>query len=215
MCNRVRASFEFRETKIRWNLFNELPEFKASYNIAPDRGDILTVVRSETVNEGRLMHWPLIPSFAKKMQLKYSTSNATAERLLESATYKRLLNKRRCLIPVNGFYEWQGLKPPKTPFYIYLKNEEILSLAGLWDTWKTPDGSILESFTIITTEPNEFMKSIHRRMPVILHRDDGRRAVAGGAIGTRAAKGITQNPFECFPNRRRDGSGAGARLFRR
>jgi putative SOS response-associated peptidase YedK len=172
MCNRVRASFEFRETKVRWNLFNDLPEFKPSNNIGPGRGDILAVVRSEDGNEGRLMYWPLIPSFAKEMRLKYSTSNATAERLLESATYKRLLNRRRCLIPVEGFYEWQGVKPPKTPFYIYLKSEEPFGLAGLWDTWKQPDGNTLQSFTVVTTEPNELMRSIHRRMPVILQRDD-------------------------------------------
>lgn len=172
MCNRVRASFEFRETKVRWNLFNELPGFKPSHNIGPDRGNILTVIRSETGNEGRLMYWPLIPSFAKEMRLKYSTSNATAERLLKSATYKRLLNRRRCLIPVEGFYEWQGVKPSKTPFYIYLKSEEPFGLAGLWDTWKQPEGNVLESFTIITTEPNELMRSIHRRMPVMLKRED-------------------------------------------
>ena len=172
MCNRIRASFEFREIKIHWNLFNDLPDFKPSYNIGPDRGDILAVVTSEAGNEGRLMYWPLIPSFAKDMRLKYSTSNATAERLLESATYKRLVNKRRCLIPINGFYEWQGVKPPKQPFYIYLKSEEPFGLAGLWDTWKKPDGSILESFTIITTEPNELMRTIHRRMPVILSQED-------------------------------------------
>jgi len=62
MCNRVRAAFEFREIKVRWNLFNDLPEFKPSNNIGPDRGDILTVVRGEAGNEGRLMYWPLIPS---------------------------------------------------------------------------------------------------------------------------------------------------------
>ena len=172
MCNRVRASFEFRETKIRWNLFNELPGFRPSHNIGPDRGDILTVVCSEAGNEGRLMYWPLIPSFAKEKQLKYSTSNATAERLLESATYKRLLNKGRCLIPIEGFYEWQGQKPPKTPYFVYLKSGEPFGLAGLWDTWTKPDGAILESFTIITTEPNDLMRPIHRRMPVILHRED-------------------------------------------
>jgi len=172
MCNRVRADFEFRETKIRWNLFNDLPDFKPSNNIAPDRGDILTVVKSDAGNMGRLMYWPLIPSFAKTMKLEYSTSNATAERLQQSAVYKRLVNKRRCLIPINGFYEWRGAKPPKTPFYVYLKNEEPFGLAGLWDTWKKPDGGVLKSSTIITTEPNELMRTIYRRMPVILHRED-------------------------------------------
>ena len=171
MCNRVSAP-EFREIKIRWNLFNELPEFKRSYNIAPGRGDILTVVQGDSGNEGRLMHWPLIPSFAKEMRLEYSTSNATAERLTDSKVYNRLLDRCRCLIPVNGFYEWQGIKRPKTPYYIYLKSNEPFGLAGLWDTWKKPDGKILESFTIITTEPNELMRTIHRRMPLIVHHDD-------------------------------------------
>jgi len=172
MCNRVRASFEFRETKIRWNLFNDLPDFKSSHNIGPDRGGILAVVKSDAGNAGRLMYWPLIPAFARDMRLNYSTSNATAERLLQSPVYKRLLDSRRCLIPVTGFYEWQGTRPPKTPYYVYLKSGELFALAGLWDTWKQPDGKFLESFTIITTEPNELMRPIHRRMPVILHRDD-------------------------------------------
>lgn len=77
MCNRVSAP-EFREIKIRWNLFNDLPEFRSSHNIAPDRGDILAVVKSDAGNIGRLMYGPLIPSFAKTMKLEYSTSNATA-----------------------------------------------------------------------------------------------------------------------------------------
>ena len=174
MCNRV-ASPEFREIKIRWNLFNDLPELKHSYNIGPDGRELVVVVRSDAGNQGRLMHWPLIPSFAKEMRLKYSTSNATAERLRESPTYKRLLNNHRCLIPISGFYEWQGAKPPKTPFYVYLKSGDPFGLAGLWDTWRQLDGSLLESFTIITTEPNELMRTIHRRMPVILHRDDEER----------------------------------------
>jgi putative SOS response-associated peptidase YedK len=168
----VRASFEFRETKVRWNLFNYLPGFKPHHNIGPDGDALLTVVRSDAENEGRLMSWPLIPSFAKTSRLEYSTSNATVERLQQSPVYKRLLDTRRCLIPINGFYEWQGAKPAKTPYYVYLKSGELFALAGLWDTWRQPDGKLLESFTIITTDSNELMKPIHRRMPVILHRDD-------------------------------------------
>jgi putative SOS response-associated peptidase YedK len=72
----------------------------------------------------------------------------------------------------NGFYEWRGQKPPKTPFFVYLKSQDLFSLGGLWNTWKKPDGTILESFAIITTPPNELMRPIHRRMPLILHRDD-------------------------------------------
>jgi putative SOS response-associated peptidase YedK len=75
VCNRVRAWFELRETKVRWNLHNDLPKFKPSHNIAPDRGDILAVVRSDAGNAGRLMYWPLIPSFAKGMKLEELVSN--------------------------------------------------------------------------------------------------------------------------------------------
>ena len=172
MCNRVRASFEFRETKIRWNLFNDLPEFKPSHNAIPDHGGRLAIVRTEQGNEGRLMYWPLIPSFAEGMELSYSTINARDDRLLQSRAYGRLLNMRRCLIPTTGFYESQGKKQPKVPFFIYLKSEEPFALAGLWDTWKKPDGSILQSFTIVTTAPNTVMRRIHNRMPVMLHRED-------------------------------------------
>jgi len=179
MCNRVRASFEFRETKIRWNLFNDLPNFKPSHNVSPDfearrlpQSRILTVVKSEPGNEGRLMYWPLIPPYARERKLPYSTANARGDRLQVSSTYRRLLNTRRCLIPTDGFYEWQGKRPPKRPFFVYLKSNEPFALAGLWDTWETPDGSILESFAVITVEPNDLMRSIHDRMPVILHKED-------------------------------------------
>lgn len=174
MCNRVRAP-EWREIKIRWNLTNDLGDFFAGYNVGPDGRQLVTVVSSDAGNVGRLMVWPLVPAFSKSERLEYSTSNATAERLLQSPVYKRLVNKRRCLIPIAGFYEWQGTRPPKTPFYVYLKSGEPFALAALWDTWKRPDGGVLESFTIITTEPNDFMGRIHRRMPLILHREDEER----------------------------------------
>jgi putative SOS response-associated peptidase YedK len=91
MCNRVRASFEFRETKIRWNLFNDLPTFKPSHSVSPDFqwrkppvGTILTVVKNEPGNEGRLMYWPLIPSFAEQIKFPYSTANARDDHLRKS-----------------------------------------------------------------------------------------------------------------------------------
>ena len=174
MCNRVQASFEFREAKNRWNLSNDLPQFKPVYNIAPGRkaADVLTIVRTNAGNEGRLMYWPLIPSYEKSTKLSYSTMNAKGERLRESRTFNRLLDRRRCLIPVNGFYDWQGARPPKIPYYIHLKSNELFAFAGLWDSWRKPDGDILESFSIITIPPNDLMRPIHDRMPAILHAKD-------------------------------------------
>jgi putative SOS response-associated peptidase YedK len=131
MCNRVRASFEFREIRGRWDLVNDLPQFKPIYNVSPGRkeADVLAIVRGDPGNEGRLMYWPLIPSHEKSMKLTYSTMNAKVERLRAKATHGE-------------------------------------------DTWKKPDGGILESFTIITMPPNDFIVPIHDRIPAILHPED-------------------------------------------
>ena len=112
MCNRVRADFEFREIKLRWDLVNDLPQVKPIYNASPGRpdADILTILRTGAGSEGRQMYWPLIPSYEKSMKLSYSTMNAKVERLNQSPVYKRLLQSRRCIIPVDGFYEFTGEK---------------------------------------------------------------------------------------------------------
>jgi len=174
MCNRVRADFEFREIKLRWDLINDLPQFKPIYNASPGRpdADILAILRTDAGNEGRQMYWPLIPSYEKWMKLSYSTTNAKVERLCESNTWRRLLQKRRCIIPVDGFYEFVGEKGSKTPWFVYLKSKEPFALAGLWDSWKRPDGATLESFSIITLPANDFMRPIHDRIPAILRSED-------------------------------------------
>ena len=133
----------------------------------------MAIVRTEAGNEGRLMYWPLIPFYEKTTRLTYSTMNARIERLRESQDLSRgYSTQRRCIIPVDGFYEFQGEKPPKTPWFFYLRSKEPFALAGLWDTWKKPDGSLLTSFTIIVSEPNDFVRPIHDRMPVILRPED-------------------------------------------
>src|SRR5436190_23840404 len=174
MCNRVRADFEFREIKLRWDLVNDLPQVKPIYNASPGRpdADILTILRTDAGNEGRQMYWPLIPSYEKNMKLPYSTMNAKVERLNQSPVYKRLLQSRRCIIPVDGFYEFTGEKGSKTPWFVYLKSKEPFALAGLWDSWKRPDGATLESFSIITLPANDFMRPIHDRIPAILHSEE-------------------------------------------
>src|SRR5699024_6651377 len=85
--------------------------------------------------------------------------------------YKRLLKRRRCLIPASGFYEWKKTGNSKQPFHIQLKSEESFAFAGLWDNWET-EGEVIHSCTIITTKPNNLMSDIHNRMPVILPKED-------------------------------------------
>jgi putative SOS response-associated peptidase YedK len=96
--------------------------------------------------------------------------NARAETLTEKPAFKGLVRNRRCVILADGFYEWKVIQGSKTkrPLLIRLKSQEAFALAGLWDRWKAPEGSIVTSSTIITTQPNELMATVHNRMPVIL-----------------------------------------------
>src|SRR5512133_1376052 len=87
--------------------------------------------------------------------------NARAETLTELPSFKPLLDRRRCIIPADGFYEWRKEGKRKVPMWVYLKTKQPFALAGLWDEWRKPDGKRLESFTIITTEPNELVRPIH------------------------------------------------------
>jgi putative SOS response-associated peptidase YedK len=129
-------------------------------------------MREEGNEQARLdlLRWGLIPSWAKEESIGSRMINARAETLAEKASFKRLLNSRRCLIVADGFYEWMqepGSKA-KTPMYIRLKDDEPFAFAGLWDSWKNPAGEQIRTCTIITTEPNELMARIHNRMPAIL-----------------------------------------------
>jgi putative SOS response-associated peptidase YedK len=87
--------------------------------------------------------------------------------------FRQAMAQRRCLVPADGFYEWQGAKPPKQPYFIRMRDDSLFAFAGLWERWKpAEDAESIDTFTIITTSPNELMKSIHNRMPVIVARED-------------------------------------------
>jgi putative SOS response-associated peptidase YedK len=118
------------------------------------------------------MHWGLIPHWAADPSIGNRMINARAETLTELPSFKLLVDRRRCIIPADGFYEWRKEGKRKVPKWVYLKNKEPFAFAGLWDVWRKPDCKKVESFTIITTEPNELVRPIHNRMPVILRPED-------------------------------------------
>jgi putative SOS response-associated peptidase YedK len=118
------------------------------------------------------MHWGLIPHWAADPSIGNRMINARAETLTELPSFKLLVDRRRCIIPADGFYEWRKEGKRKVPMWVHLRNREPFGLAGLWDVWRKPDGKRGESFTIITTEPNELVRPVHNRMPVILSRED-------------------------------------------
>jgi putative SOS response-associated peptidase YedK len=189
MCGRYytkRQKQEIAERMRAKKVFDE--PFLPNYNIAPTT--FQPIVRQERDSDERelvLARWGLVPFFAKSLaEFKgFSTFNARAEGITTAPTWRAPLKSRRCIVPVDGFYEWKALddskKPKKQPFAISLKSGEPMAFAGLWDAWKepkpakesvhTPD-TWLQSFSIITTEANELMSSIHTRMPVILRQRD-------------------------------------------
>ena len=158
---------------------NVIAEAEPRYNIAPTQ-TVLAV--TQTRDGARLLdgfHWGLIPSWAKDPGIGTKMINARAETLAEKPSFRTALSRRRCLIPADGFYEWQdappadsGKKPPKTPLHLHLTDGSLFAFAGLWDEWHAPDGSPLRSCTIITTAPNAVAAPIHDRMPVILSPED-------------------------------------------
>ena len=136
------------------------------YNIAPTQ-NVVTIL-SNGATHLDLLRWGLIPSWAKDESIGSKMINARAETLAEKPSFKRLLTSKRCLVVADGFYEWKKEQGGKTPMYITLKSNEPFAFAGLWDTWKSPDGEQIRTCTLITTQPNELVASIHNRMPAIL-----------------------------------------------
>jgi putative SOS response-associated peptidase YedK len=152
-----------------------------SYNVAPQSFQPVIRLNPETSErEFAQMRWGLIPFWSKDAKIAYSTINAKAETVATSAMFREALKRRRCLIPADGFYEWQKIDAKtKQPYAIALKDSAPLAFAGLWERWtdKATDQA-LETYTIITTEPNELTAPIHNRMPVILAPRDYERWMA-------------------------------------
>ena len=146
------------------------PNFAPSWNIAPT--DSLPIVRYDPKAGHRtldLMRWGLVPYWAKDIKIGFSTINAMAETVDTKPVFKEAFRRRRCLVPIEAFYEWRKLGPKeKQPYAIALADRGLMALAGLWETWRSPAQETVRSFTIITTTPNELCAPIHGRMPVIL-----------------------------------------------
>lgn len=168
MCGRFTLTAEVSALQESFPWLYIPPEITPRYNIAPTQP--VAVVANDGKNRLDFYTWGLIPAWAKDPQIGSRMINARAETLAEKPSFKTAFRRRRCLILADGFYEWQ--KQPtgkaKTPMYIRLASQQPFAFAGLWERWNSQDGSMILSCTIITTEPNELMQTIHNRMPVIL-----------------------------------------------
>lgn len=144
--------------------------YEENYNVAPS-SQVVAVINDGERNRLGTLRWGLIPSWAKDEKIGYKMINARAETAAEKPSFRHAFKKKRCLIPANAFYEWKKGADGKTPMLIHLEDDGLFAFAGLWESWKSPEGELVHSCTILTTQPNALMADIHDRMPVILSEE--------------------------------------------
>lgn len=183
MCGRDYSTYTDDELEIRylnrvppfaWPVVAPLPDIIPTYNMAPTQQGLVLRVANGNLRFD-YMRWGLVPSWAKdlKSASKYSLINAKSEEIESKPSFREPFLKRRCIVPVSGFYEWSKLKTPKKPYCIRLKSQEIMSLAGVYEQWQSPDGKEkVDSYSILTTAACEPINEIHDRMPVILNAEE-------------------------------------------
>lgn len=150
----------------RFRVYNPMIGARSRFNIAPGN-EVPVIVRSQE-NVLAVMRWGLVPYGTKDLHAARPLINARAETLAEKPSFKSLLKNRRCLIPASGYFEWKKEGTRKIPFYVHLPQASCFAFAGLYDEWHDPAGTTLTTYTIITTEANALMATIHNRQPVVL-----------------------------------------------
>ena len=171
MCGRARLSSDVSEIKLTFSIPPErpAPNIAPIWNVAPT--DPLPIVHYDAKEGTRdldVMRWGLVPYQAKDIKIGFSTINARAEEVDTKPAFREAFQRRRCLVPVDNFYEWAKTAAGKQPYAIALADRHLMALAGLWETWRSPAGERIRSFTIVTTVPNELCAELHNRMPVVL-----------------------------------------------
>jgi putative SOS response-associated peptidase YedK len=169
MCGRF-AQRTPAKTLAREYRVDDIPDIEPRYNIAPAQ-DILSVRRTGERREAALIKWGLVPSWAKDTSIGAKLINARSEMITEKPSFREAFKRRRCIIPADGFYEWQRTGGKKQPYFFHMRDGHPFGFAGLWEKWRAADGRLLETCAILTTEANETLKPVHDRMPVILHPD--------------------------------------------
>lgn len=174
MCGRSSLTVTEKELEARFNAsfysedlerYNPIP----NYNMAPSQK--LPVITDSDPGQINLFRWGLIPFWAKDDKIGYKMINARSETVASKPAFRQALQKRRCLWPIDGYYEWMKKGKEKIPYRVTLKDGGIYSVAGLWEVWKNPDGETINSFTVLTRQASPSMEYLHNRMPILLPRE--------------------------------------------
>jgi len=169
MCGRYRLSRRKQILEEQFAAVSDDADWSPRYNIAPTQ--LVPVIKQNPTSASRelsLIRWGLVPSWAKDPSKATGMINARSETAASKPAFGEALKFRRCLIPADGFYEWQRVGKAKQPYCFEVNRGELFSFAGLWEIWKDPSGKALETCTILTTTANALTTAVHDRMPVIL-----------------------------------------------
>lgn len=147
------------------------PNVRKRYNIAPTQEAPVVRIGRDGAREAAMLRWGLVPAWAKDLKDGNRMINARSEGIEAKPAFRDALQRRRCIVPATGFFEWKDVGGRKQPFAITVPGEPLFCLAGLWERWKRGEQDYVETFTIVTTDANEAVAGIHDRMPVIVPRD--------------------------------------------
>jgi putative SOS response-associated peptidase YedK len=167
VCGRF-AYFVPTEQLLREYQLRSAPSFMARYNVAPSQNIVAIRQSAEGDRQASLLKWGLVPHWAKDPSIGNRMINARGETVAQKPAFRQALRRRRCIIPVSGFYEWGPSRAGKWPYFICAKDAPLLSLAGLWERWSGGDGEPLESCTIVTVPSSVALERVHERMPLCL-----------------------------------------------
>ena len=173
MCGRFVAARSVDEVRRLFSTVNPPPNFAPSWNMAPTQ--LAPVVRLHPGDGTRhldLLAWGLVPHWARDLKAERKPINARSETAATMPLFRDALARRRCIVPADAFYEWQVTAGSKIPTAIARADGMPMALAGLWEGWRGPDGTVLRSFTILTTTAGNTLEYLHERMPVVLEQPD-------------------------------------------
>lgn len=194
MCGRYSLNKSKIELEERFQA-EMLVDFKPRYNIAPTQ--LVPVITSDSPKGFSFFYWGITPDFGQNKPVAQKLINARAESVNEKISFKGSFQRRRCLVPADGFFEWKKLgKKTKIPYRFTLREEDIFSFAGIWEEYETVSGESQHTFLILTTTPNELVEEVHDRMPVILRREQEKKWLDKYSTEDELAKMLTTYPAE-------------------
>jgi len=190
MCGRYTLTKSGGEIRKELPFVGEAEDLQARFNIAPAQ-EVPVVTEDRHFS---LMKWGLVPSWAQDPSIGHRMINARSESVRTKPAFKASLQRRRCLVPADGFYEWKREDRIRQPYYFRRKEWRLFFFAGLWDEWSAPDGSTMRTFAILTTAANPVVEPVHHRMPVMLDPGQADAWLGSGALSAESLTKLTQ-PF--------------------